>query len=116
MAPANMRMAPSAISTKPGQFVLSPKPAPGRRGSRVPSAATTERDGRPLSRHEEQAANEEGRTEPDDEHARPQPTISATRALVARYVYKRPSGQELPSRIEWLLGSDQGYQLSASYR
>ena len=38
-----------AIRARPGQFLLSPKPAPGRRGSRVRSA-TVKRDRLPLSR------------------------------------------------------------------
>lgn len=38
-----------AIRARPGQFLLSPKPAPGRRGSRVRSA-TAKRDRLPLSR------------------------------------------------------------------
>jgi hypothetical protein len=48
-APTNKRMAPRAIRARPGQFLLSPKPAPGRRGSRVPAAAVAERDLLPLS-------------------------------------------------------------------
>jgi hypothetical protein len=36
IAHASMRMAPRAISTMPGQFDRSPKPAAGRGGSRVP--------------------------------------------------------------------------------
>jgi hypothetical protein len=49
-APTNKRMAPSATRARPGQFLLSPKPAPGRRGSRVRAAAVAERDLLPLSR------------------------------------------------------------------
>jgi hypothetical protein len=38
IAPPSMRMMPRTISTRPGQFDRSPKPAPGREGSRVPLA------------------------------------------------------------------------------
>src|SRR6185312_14472151 len=42
-APASKRIAPSTISTNPGQFDLSPNPPPGRLGSRV-TPGTAERD------------------------------------------------------------------------
>lgn len=50
IAPANMRIAPSAISARPGRFAPKLNPALGRVGSRVPPAAADDRDRLPLSR------------------------------------------------------------------